>query len=405
MTEYVERDIASVIPSALHDMPVTVITGMRQTGKSTFLQNNPKLKNRKYVTLDDFAQLEAAKTDPDGFVRSDEPMTIDEVQKCPELLTSIKRAVDKKRRPGQFLLSGSANLAMLRGVSESLAGRAVYFNLHPFSRREIAGSARETPYLKRFFTKQEMSKDAQRDTIKTEDILQGGMPSVCLGEVENRSLWFKGFEQTYLERDVRELSQVGNIISFRNLLHLAAMRTGQLLSPSQLGRDAKLNAVTTSRYLSLLEASFVIQRISPYLKNRAGRLIKSPKLYLSDSGLACYLSGIESGKSELIKGAIFETYVAQNLSGIIDTRWPEAGIYFWHVQGRYEVDFVIEAGNRCLAIEVKSAARWDDRDLAGLRAFLAATPHCVAAVLAYNGTEMVKLGERLWAMPLGLLLS
>ena len=121
MTGYVERDIASVIPAALHDMPVTVITGMRQTGKSTFLQNNPKLKSRRYVTLDDFAQLESAKTDPDGFVRSEEPITIDEVQKCPELLTSIKRAVDKKRRPGQFLLSGSANLAMLRGVSESLA--------------------------------------------------------------------------------------------------------------------------------------------------------------------------------------------------------------------------------------------------------------------------------------------
>jgi len=184
------------------------------------------------------------------------------------------------------------------------------------------------------------------------------MPSVCLGEVKNRSLWFKGFEQTYLERDVRELSQVGNIISFRNLLHLAALRTGQFLSPSQLGRDAKLNAVTTSRYLSLLEASFIIQRISPYLKNRAGRLIKSPKLYISDSGLACYLSGIDSAESELVKGAMFETYVAQNLSGIIDMRWPEVNLYFWHVQGRYEVDFVIEAGNRCLAIEVKSAARW-----------------------------------------------
>ena len=303
------------------------------------------------------------------------------------------------------MLSGSANLAMLRGVSESLAGRAVYFTLHPFSRREIAGAAGRTPFLKRFFTKPELSKNGSRDTIKAEDILQGGMPSVCLGEVKNRSLWFKGFEQTYLERDVRELRQVGNIISFRNLLHLTAMRTGQLLSPSQLGRDAKLNAVTASRYLSLLEASFIIQRIGPYLKNRAGRLIKSPKMYVSDSGLACYLSGIDSGKSELVKGAMFETYVAQNLSGIIDMRWPEAGIYFWNVQGRYEVDFVIEADNGCLAIEVKSAARWGDRDLAGLNAFLSATPHCVAAVLAYNGTEMVRLGGRTWAVPLGLLLS
>jgi len=386
-------------------MPVTVITGMRQTGKSTFLQNNRRLKNRRYVSLDDFAQLEAAKSDPDGFVRSDEPMTIDEVQKCPELLTSIKRFVDKKRRPGQFLLSGSANLAMLKGVSESLAGRAVYFTLHPFSRREIAGAVGENPFLKRFFAKQELFKTGTQDTIKTEDVLQGGMPSVCLGEVKNRSLWFKGFEQTYLERDVRELSQVGNIISFRNLLHLTAMRTGQLLSPSQLGRDAKLNAVTTSRNLSLLEASFIIQRISPYLKNKASRLIKSPKLYVSDSGLACYLSSVESGETGLLKGAMFETYVAQNLSGIIDTRWPEARIFFWHVQGRYEVDFVIEVGNRCLAIEVKSAARWNDKDLAGIMAFLSATPHCVVAVLAYNGTEMVKLGERLWAVPLGLLLS
>ena len=302
MTEYYERDIASAVSAALHDMPVTVITGMRQTGKSTFLQNNRGLKNRRYVSLDDFAQLEAAKSDPDGFVRSDEPMTIDEVQKCPELLTSIKRFADKKRRPGQFLLSGSANLSMLKGVSESLAGRAVYFTLHPFSRREIAGAAGGTPFLKKFFAKQELSKTGTQDTIKTEDVLQGGMPSVCLGEIKNRSLWFKGFEQTYLERDVRELSQVGNIISFRNLLHLTAMRTGQLLSPSQLGRDAKLNAVTTSRYLSLFEASFIIRRISPYLKNKASRLIKSPKLYVSDSGLVCYLSGVGERGDRTFKG-------------------------------------------------------------------------------------------------------
>lgn len=405
MTEYVERDISTAIQAAVHDMPVTVITGMRQTGKSTFLQNNPALKNRRYVTLDDFAQLEAAKTDPDGFIHSDEPMTIDEVQKCPELLTSIKRAVDKKRRAGFFLLSGSANLSMLRGVSESLAGRAVYFTLHPFSRREIGGGAGEVPFLKKFFHKQELFKGRPKNEIDTENVLRGGMPSVCLGEVKNRALWFKGFEQTYLERDVRELSQVGNIISFRNLLHLTALRTGQLLSPSQLGRDAKLNAVTTSRYLSLFETSFIIQRLSPYLKNKASRLIKSQKMYVSDSGLACYLAGIDGGKSELVKGAMFETYAAQNLVGIIDTLWPEAGLCFWHVQGRYEVDFVIEAGNKCLAVEVKSGARWSDRDLAGLKAFLSVTPHCVAAVLAYNGTEMVKLGERLWAVPLGLMLS
>lgn len=405
MTRYFQRDIGNTILEALDEMPVVVITGMRQTGKSTFLQMQTGLKGRGYFTFDDFAHLESARENPEGFVDTDTPLTIDEAQKFPEILTAIKKNVDKKRKPGQFLLSGSANFAILKGISESLAGRAVYFTMHPFTRREIAGSTSERPFLHRFLETQQISKIKTISPIKAVDILQGGMPSVCLEEIKNRFLWFKGYEQTYLERDVRELSQIGNIISFRHLLHLTALRTSQLLSPSQLGRDAKLNVATTSRYLSLLEASFIIYRVSPYLRNRASRLIKSPKVYVSDSGLACYLSGIESLESEPLKGAMFETYVAQNLSGIIDARWPEARIYFWNVQGRYEVDFIVEAGNRCIAIEVKGSARWEDRDLSGLRAFLSATPHCVAAILAYNGTEAVKLGGLMWAIPLSIVLS
>ena len=234
------------------------------------------------------------------------------------------------------------------------------------------------------------------------------MPSVCLGEVGNRIFWFKGYEQTYLERDVRELSQIGNVIPFRNLLHLAALRTGQLLSPSHLGRDAKLNVATASRYLSLLETSFVIQRILPYLRNRATRLIKSPKMYISDSGIACYLAGVREftvEHEEPLKGAMFETYVAQNLAGLIGSTWTQAGLYFWNVQGRHEVDFVIEESGKCIAIEVKSGTRWSDSDLNGLKAFLGSTPHCIAGVLAYNGHDAVRLGERLWAIPLDLLLS
>src|SRR4030065_104208 len=134
---YIKRDIAGAVIEALSEMPVVVVTGMRQTGKSTFLQNQPELKGRRYVTFDDFAQIEAAKADPDGFVNTDDPLTIYEAQKCPEVLISIKKRVDKKRQPGQFLLSGSSNFALLKGISESLAGRAVYFTLHPMSLREI----------------------------------------------------------------------------------------------------------------------------------------------------------------------------------------------------------------------------------------------------------------------------
>lgn len=405
MTAYLNRDIGGKIMEALREMPVVVVTGMRQAGKSTFLQKEAGLHNRRYVSLDDFAYLEAAREDPAGLVDTDEAVTIDEAQKCPDILTAIKKIVDRKKRPGQFLLSGSANFALLKGISESLAGRAVYFTLHPFTRRELIGNTYAKPFLHRFFKTQQLPKTGSAHPIKAEEVLQGGMPSVCLGEVKNKSLWFKGYEQTYLERDVRELSRIGNTISFRRLMRMTALRTGQLLSPSQLGRDAKLNVATTSRYLSLLETSFVISRLSPYLRNKTSRLIKSPKMYISDSGLACYLAGVEGFESEPLKGAMFETYISQNLSGIIDARWPEASLHFWNVQGRYEVDFVIESGNKCLAIEVKAAARWEERDIAGLKTFLSTTPHCVAAILAYNGADAVRLAERIWAIPLDVVLS
>ncbi|MFA4947388.1 MAG: ATP-binding protein [Candidatus Krumholzibacteriia bacterium] len=409
MTPYYRRDISSAVKDALADMPVVVLTGMRQTGKSTFLQKEPGLRRRRYISLDDFAQLAAAREDPDGFVATDEPVTIDEAQKCPEILGAIKRNVDRDRTPGRFLLSGSANFSMLRGISESLAGRAVYFVLHPFTRREMSGATRRRPFLKTFFDSPRIPPRLETSApIKPDEILSGGMPSVCLGEVKNRALWFRGYEQTYLERDIRELSQIGDIISFRNLMGLAALRTGQLLSPSQLGRDAKLNAATTSRYLSLLEISYVAYRLSPYLRNRASRLIKTPKLYLGDAGLACHLAGVGTSGAVLpepFKGGVFETYVAQNLMGILGARWPEARLHFWNVQGRHEVDFVIETGRSCIAIESKSGTRWTDRNLAGLNAFISATPHCKAAILAYNGTEAVSLGRKLWALPLGMVLS
>jgi len=234
------------------------------------------------------------------------------------------------------------------------------------------------------------------------------MPTVCLGQIKKPTIWFRGYEQTYLERDVRELSQVGNLLALRALLQLTSLRTGQLLSPSQLGRDAKMNAATTSRYISLFEASFLITRIPPYLRNRSSRLIKSNKLYLSDTGLACHLSGLDTPapiKNDPLFGALFETYVAQNLLSILNSKWQDAVLYFWSIQGRNEVDFVIEAKRSCIALELKSASRWQGKDLAGLNAFLKATPHCKAAILCHNGKDAVKLGERLWALPINLILS
>lgn len=406
MLTYAQRNLTDQVVSAAGDMPVVAITGMRQTGKSTFLKNQPALAGMRYVTLDDFTQLAAAKENPDTFVDTSEPLVIDEVQRCPELFIAIKRAVDRDRKPGRYFLSGSANFLLMKNIAESLAGRAAYFTMHPFTRRELHGQTGRTPFIKDFFAAQAIDKPSEYDVISQTEIMRGGMPSVALGDVTEPLNWFKGFEQTYLERDIRDLGRIVDIIPFRGLLHLLAHRTGGLLSISDLGRDARLKSSAVNNYLSVMETSCVFYRLPPYLKNPASRLIKSPKFYLGDAGLACFLAGIDELASDsLFKGAMTETYVAQNLLATIAATWPRANLYFWNIQGRHEVDFIIEAGAKCLAIEVKSGARWEKEDLAGLKAFLNTTPHCAAGILAYNGTSAVSLGDRLWAIPLSLLLS
>lgn len=405
MTGYKAREIAGLLADALGNMPVVVVSGLRQTGKSTLLVNEPILRKRRYFTLDDFNTLEAFRRNPEQFLNTQDDITIDEVQKLPEIMTVIKRMVDKKRRPGQFLLSGSANLLLFKNIAESLAGRAVYLTLYPFTRREISGATKQQPALVHFINKGVFPK---RDVkpITGAEIIKGGMPSVCLGEVRKPDIWFRGYEQTYLERDIRALSQVADLGQFRNLLQLLSLRNGQILKQSELARDAKLNVMTASRYLSLLETSFVIMRLLPYLRNRSSRLIKSPKIYITDSGLACYLAGIKNlNANMLLGGAIWENYTAQNLQAILVSHYPESTLAYWSVQGRYEVDFILEIENETIAIEVKSGSRWQNKDLAGLKTFLSTSPKCRAGILAYNGQELLKLGDKLWAVPLHILLA
>jgi predicted AAA+ superfamily ATPase len=240
------------------------------------------------------------------------------------------------------------------------------------------------------------------------EILVGGLPPVALGQAKNPALWFLGYEQTYLERDVRALAQVADLVSFRHLLRLAALRTGQLLNQSELARGAKLPVSTVSRYLGLLETSFVLTRVAPFLRNRSTRLIKSPKLMVTDSGLAAHLADVSDlapTADEPLRGPLVETWVHQNLAAVLGAHDPRADIGFWSVQGRHEVDFVVSSGRRCVGVEVKAAGRFSDRDLAGLRAFVERTPDAVAGLLAYNGKETHSLGGKLFAVPLAALVS
>lgn len=406
MTGYLPREITPRLARAMRQLPVLVLSGLRQTGKSTLLQNEPGLAHgHAYRTLDDFATLAAAQANPETLLQN--AAILDEVQRCPQLLVALKKAVDEQRRPGRFILSGSANLALLGHVSETLAGRAGYFTLHPMTRREQRGNTAQPPFLVKFLASPTLPA-GKTDPLTDREVLRGGLPPACLGASNDATEWFRGYVRTYVERDVRQLSQITDLVAFRTLAQLAALRTGQVLVLSTLARDAKLNAVTAGRYLNLLAASFLIVRLPPFLKNRSSRLVKSPKLHFTDSGLAAHLAGLatlEPGRDDILRGALFETYVAQNFAALLEAHLPEAQLSYWHEQGRHEVDLVIEADRKVVGIEVKAATRWNAADLSGLRAFLQRTPACVAAVLAYNGKEAVKLDDRLFAIPLGHLLE
>jgi predicted AAA+ superfamily ATPase len=408
MTRYLPREIRRLVAQTMNSMPVIVITGMRQTGKTTFLQNDPLFKDYHYLSLDDFATLQTALSQPEALLAEGEKLCIDEAQKAPELLTAIKKAVDKKRKAGRFVLSGSANFSLLKGISESLAGRAVYLTMHPFSRREMNAVRNGEPFIVRLLEGKRAPVIERGEPVRPADVLRGGMPAVAFQGLGDAAVWFQGFEQTYVERDIRELARVDDPLGFRTVIKLAALRTGQIFNMSQLARDAHLSLVTATRYLQLAETSFLFDRLPPFLRNRSSRLIKSPKLYVADSGLACHLTDVESIDSkddEPLRGVLFETYALQNLRSVLDAHLPNARISYWHVQGRHEVDFVVEHKKSCVALEVKATTRWSEGDLTSLRLFLEKTPSCRMGLLAYNGTQIAKVGETLWAVPMGTVLE
>jgi len=385
-----------------------IINGLRQTGKSTLLQFDPVLAaGRSYRTLDDLNTLGQAHTNPQQLIESANALALDEAHRAPELFLPLKQAVDQERRPGRFVVTGSANLLLLKQIADSLAGRAIYVHLHPFNRRELLGRVANPPVLVQFLGNGQWPSVTVPPVTETE-ILRGGFPEIALNPSVDYALWFEGFEKTYLERDVRDLRRVENLLSFRRLLRLSALRVGGVLNVSNLGRDAHLPESTARAHLDLLETLMVIHRLPPFLGNRSSRLIKAPKLYFADSGLAAFLAGvtdIRSGMPESLRGAIVENYVLQNLRAALEPHLRGINFGYWNEQGRHEVDLVLEYGRQVLAIEIKAASRLAPRDWRGLEAFRAITPNCVAGIVAYAGNDLMPLGKNLWAVPMQVLLA
>lgn len=362
--------VGASLDERLAVMPAVVMTGSRQTGKST-LARDPGLSGRRYFSLDDLDVLDAARRDPQSLVGGTEPVTLDEVQREPGLLHAVKLAIDRRRAPGQFLLTGSANLLLMRRVSESLAGRASYLTLWPMTRREQLGQGRAGIWEELLDTRDEDWLDVVRARPdEPEDwrglALRGGYPtpSVHLTTARERAIWFDGYVRTYLERDLQDLAAISALPDFRRLMRAACLRIGQLLNQTELGRDVALPQPTVHRYLNLLETSYLLVRVPAYAVNRTKRLIKSPKLYWGDTGVALHLAD-----SDDPDGCHLENIVMQDLLAWRDARISRAEIFYWRTANGEEVDFVIETSSGLLPIEVKAKGRPRLGDAQHLRSF------------------------------------
>ena len=366
------RFVSSSLRDRLRVMPAVVVTGARQTGKSTLVQALAPA-GRSYRSLDDLDVIDAARRDPDALVGGDRPVTLDEVQRAPELLLAVKRAIDRRRRPGRFVLTGSANLLLMQRVSESLAGRASYLTLWPMTRREQRGLGRCGAWDallgapdRNWLDLLAAEPDAREDWRAA--ARRGGfpVPAAHLDADAERAVWFDGYVRTYLERDLQVLSSIAALPDFRRLMQAAALRLGGLVNQTDLGRDAGLPQPTVRRYLNLLETSHLLVRIPAYAVNRTKRLVKAPKLYWADTGMALHLAGTAAPG-----GAHLENLVLQDLLAWRDARPGRAEVCHWRTTIGEEVDFVIEADGRLLPLEIKSGSRLRLGDAAHLRAFRA----------------------------------
>jgi predicted AAA+ superfamily ATPase len=365
------RHLSSALARAAEVMPVVVVTGARQTGKSTLVRDFGPADERLYLTLDDLDVLDQAVASPDDLVGRADRLTIDEVQRVPHVLLAVKRAVDRRRHPGRFILTGSANLLLMQRVSESLAGRATYLTLWPMTRREQLGLARAGLWDELLAAPDAKWPDVLRsDRVAREDwrdlVRRGGYPVPAreLKADEARATWFAGYTQTYLERDLPELSAVASLPDLRRLIRAVCLRLGQLVNQSELGRDVATPQATVHRWMNILEVSYQLVRLPAYAVNRTKRLMKTPKLYWADTGLAFYLAGLSEPT-----GAHLENLVLTDLLTWRDARLDRPEVFYWRTSNGEEVDLVIEAGDMLLPIEVKTANKPRTDDAKHIRAF------------------------------------
>jgi predicted AAA+ superfamily ATPase len=403
------RFVTDRLAEAVADTPVVLIHGPRQCGKTTLARSWGLPRGYLYFTLDDPVTRSAAEADPVGFVAElPERAILDEVQLAPGLFAALKTSIDRRRLPGRFLLTGSANVLSVPKLADSLAGRLEILRLHPLAQSEIQGRTPE--FLNNLFRASFKTRPFERlGSVLIERIVAGGYPAALARAIpRRRAIWYRDYIETLVERDVRALARIQALEALPRLLALAAAQTAQLINVSSLARPFQLSRPTVHDYVTVLQRVFLVELLPPWYSNRISRLIKTPKLHAGDSGVACALLGFDAAslaKDRDAVGPLLETFVFQELRR--QASWDESAIRFYHFRDKdgAEVDIVLERGAHEMAgVEVKAGATVTAADFRGLRRLKeAAAGRFVAGVVLYDGEVSVRFGEGLYAAPIRLL--
>lgn len=400
------RHIVPRLYESLADSPVTLIHGPRQCGKTTFVQ---QLKDYKYVSFDDDVQRSAAGEDPVGYVTDlPDKVILDEVQRVPAIFTALKLAVDRKRTPGHFILTGSANVMLMPEMADSLAGRISILRLHPLSQAEIGAS-------KKFFLSallegkvKSVSPSRRMGAKLAGRVAAGGYPAaLSRPDGRRRMAWYKNYVSALVQKDMRDLLRIKRSDDLLRLLEIVAGQTAQSLNVSNLSSPFQISRTTIREYVALLSQIFLLEELRPWHSNRVSRLVKTPKLHIGDTGLACALLGLnEDGlwKDREMFGQMLETFVYQELKRQADCH--EDDITFSHFRDRNgaEVDVVLERGAEVFGIEVKAASTVTGKDFKGLGTLRdAAGKKFASGVLLYDGDAVLPFGKDMKAVPLSCL--
>lgn len=408
ITPLYSRRIEPRIAEALLDTPVVLLAGPRQAGKTTLVRQIAEQQGLRYLTMDDQLTLLSAREDPVGMVRSLDRAVIDEIQRAPELLLAIKKSVDEDRRPGRFLLTGSANLMALPTVADSLAGRMETLSLLPLSQSEIGSHSGN--WIDSAFAGQIL--EAEHPALGSdliERVLRGGYPeAISRASAKRRVTWARQYIDAIIQRDVHDVAGIEKLDQLPRFLRALAQTAGQMCNYTQLGAQVGLDGKTASRYIGLFEQMYLLKRIDVWARNRLNRVVKTPKLQFIDSGLLTALLNLNNEEVQRDRtrfGNVLETFVFGELLKHASTAEGDYHLLYYRDAAKFEVDVVIENGaGLIVGVEVKASATVKERDLRGLKKLASlAGDQFKMGVLLYDGVETMPLGDGIWAAPLSTL--